>query len=702
MASRVSSSSPSSAQALAIAKLELSGLTWDDAKSLGIEALESHQVTGRSATFESAPALYIPYYHPLTGQPYCPRPKWPAFYRLRYLAEKPGFDQLTGKKPQRYVNEPNAGVAAYFPLGTDWVALAEDTSQALIITEGELKAAKACVEGFPAIGLGGVYNFRSAKLGVSWLPELGLINWVKRRVFIIYDSDFQSNPQVCQALNTLSEELVDQGALPFMITLPDVNPEGKTGLDDYLISPEADLERLIKDTKVPLTLAQPLWDLNDDVIYVRDPGVIVERMTGKVRTAKDFESVFAPRRATNQKLGKDGAITMEQVSAANQWLKWPLRAEAGKLTYQPQPVGPCGRLVQDPSFHPALSCYNTWPGWGCEPAQGDVSPFLELLEHLFTGAEPGAMQWFLRWLAYPLQFPGVKLFTAVLFYGREHGSGKSIIGYTMSKIYGDNYTKIKTKNLNENHNEWMEHRQFILGDEITGSDKRELADEVKDMISQRTVRVNRKFIPSYDIPDCLNYFFTSNHPDAFLLEDSDRRFFIHEVTASPKPEWFYKMEYGLWVDSTNGPAALFDYLLKLDLGDFNPEAPAFRTAAKQAMIADGKSDLATWVSELRQFPDSVLRIGEVPLTADLFTNRFLLRLYDPDNRTRVTANGLGRELKRAGFKQACHGALLKGPDGHVDRYYATRRVEHWVDAAPSEAAAHLAAGAMTKVLTTKY
>jgi hypothetical protein len=98
------------------------------------------------------------------------------------------------------------------------------------------------------------------------------------------------------------------------------------------------------------------------------------------------------------------------------------------------------------------------------------------------------------------------------------------------KIYGQNFIKIKSKDLYDTW--WAENRQFVLGDEISGSDKRAEADMMKAMITQEEVNINIKYIPQFSIPDCVNYYLTSNHADALFLEDEDRRFFVHEVWSA--------------------------------------------------------------------------------------------------------------------------------------------------------------------------
>lgn len=665
------------ARELAIAKLATSGLDEADMDLLRMVPLSPTETAALHGSFHSLHALKITYWDPRNqNEPLSCLPGWPSFYRLRYL--RPDGDKKDGV---RYINEPMAGVVAYFPPSVDWSEVLEDVDTTLIITEGELKAAKACKEGCPAIGLGGVWNFKSSALGCTFLPELEAVKWARRRVYIVFDSDVLMKAGVMDALNALAEQLKNRGALPYMVLVPEGDEGKKQGLDDYLVNnPLVDIRELTTRAQ-PMTEARKLFELNEKLVYVMNPGIIVNRVTGfKMSPSAMKEHAMSNIDYSEQILRKDGTVSLQAVPIALSWLKWPLRSQVAAMTYKPG-----AEQVVNPD-DPDRVMWNTWPGWGCKPEPGDIGPFIKLVDHLFTGAEAGAKEWFIRWCAYPIQYPGAKLYSNALLWGRRHGTGKSLIGYTLGKIYGQNFAEINQADLHANFNDWAENKQLILGDDVTGSDKRQDNDLLKKMITQKMLRINAKFMPPYSVPDCINYLFTSNHPDSFFLEDDDRRAFIHEVLVGPLEEEFY-MEYGLWMD-TNGPAALFDFLLQVDLGDFNPAAPAFFTSAKSRMISDAKSDLGSWVHRLLADPDTVLSVGELKLKGDLFTNRELLMLYDPNAKTRTTANGLGRELARAGAAQINNGKPIRGPEG-LDRYYAIRNIGKWLEATPAQVHEHL-------------
>lgn len=672
-------------KALALADLARSGLSVEHARTLKLEALDAAATSKLHPSFKRAPALKIPYFD-LRGRPV-------PFYRVRYL-ELNGFDALA-RKPLRYTQLPGTLPAVYFPPlgGFRWDVLAKATDRSLLVTEGEKKAAAGCVASFPTIGLGGVWSWKSAKAGVGLLPDLAAIAWADRTVYFVFDSDFRSNPDVMRALTALAVELAARGAKPRLVALPDGDDGAKAGLDDYLVARgPAALATLLKAAE-PFSVVDELWKLNAEVVYVRDPGIVVILADGRKLTPSAFkEHAYANRYYLEQSTTKDGDVKMAKKPVAPAWLGWERRAELSRITYAPG----AARVVD--------GAYNYWPGWGAEPKKGDVSLWRELLDYLFAG-DPAARRWFEQWWAVPIQHPGTKLYTAAVMWGATHGTGKSLVGYSVGKIYGRNFTEISDTDLGGSFNEWVENKQLVMGDDVTSAEyKRALMDELKFMITRHTLRVNAKYLPTYTVPDCVNYYFTAQAPDAFLVDDTDRRYFIWQAPDKPLPRAFYDRYDEALHRGTLAPA-LFYHLAHLDVSDFNPRAAALDTAAKRAMILDSKTDLGAWVAQLKESPDSMLRLGEAVVGGDLFTAAALLGLYDPAGLKKVSPVWLGRELKKAGFRQVNGGAVVATARG-PQRLYAVRNVDRWLKAKPPDLSkaydeAHPAAGTPAEK-TKKY
>ncbi len=632
---------PQEVRTALMSKVAESGLDSTLAKKLGFTPYTADEVAPKLGLPVKKAGFLIPYFE-LNGRA-------TKFWRFRFLERtNEGFAALTDKKELRYLQPKRSINELYIPPIIDWIRVAADPTMPIVITEGELKAACACAVGIPTIGLGGVWCFRSTAQHAHVLPQFADIVWKARTVFICYDSDASSNHMVIQAENALARELLLLGAIPQIIRLPSLCPPRKTGLDDYIVSEgqEAFIEHM--NRAKPWKAGMELHALNEEIVYVNNPGIVLrldnlQRMAPRAFT----DHAFATRRYFEEVATEKG-IKMVERSAAKEWLMWPSRSTVERVTYKPG----LPRITE-------MGELNIWKGWGCHPAEGSIDPWRRLLEHLIPDVE--TRKWFEQWLAHPIQNPGVKLATCVLLWGRKHGTGKSTVGYTMFKIYGENGTEIQDKDLSAGFNEWAENKQFILGDEITGGDKRASADRMKSMITQKLLRLNPKYIPSYTVPDCINYLFTSNHPDAFFLEDTDRRFFIHEVKAEPLPSAFYE-SYSKWMNGS-GAHALFHHLGTLDLAGFNPQAPAPMTHSKQEMIDSGRSDIGSWVAMLRDSPETVLRLGDKFLKYNLWTATELHAIYDSRQVGKVTVNGLSRELARAGFERVYKGMPVPTPLG---------------------------------------
>lgn len=643
-----------------------------------LDAKDAQRLKYTTLTAEEAKALKIPAFGGFKIPYFDAQGKLTKFFRVRYLeSTKTGFSKYTVEKPLKYIQQGNTINEVYLPPFMQWSELFADPTTPLIITEGELKAACACKYGLPAIGLGGVWCFKSNDHRMSHLPIFDEINWKNKVVYIAYDSDAVTNHMVKAAEIALCNELLKLGAQPYIVRIPAITINHKIGLDDYLVSEGAEAFDDLLTKAEPYLASQELHKMNQEVAYVRNPGIILRMDNLQRVSVRNFIDHAYSTRTYIKETETANGTKMTEVSVPAAWIKWQQRFEVECITYAPgeDKTTSTGEL-------------NVWAGWGVEPDEGDVTPWKELLDFLF-GSDDAARHWFEMWCAYPLQNPGTKMFTAAVIWGTTHGTGKTLIGHSLGRIYGKNWTEINDRHLHETHNEWAENKQFVMGDEITSGDKRGIADRMKSMITQQQLRLNPKYIPSYVVPDCINYYFTSNHPDAFFLEDGDRRFFIHQIMAqSPLPREFYR-HYEDWLVRERGANALFGHLLALDTSTFDPKSPAPMTRSKREMIADNRTDLANWIGNMKEDPDSVLKLGEKPVRGDLWTPSEMLAIFDAEGKGRHTAGSLGRELKRQNVPQP-NNVRSEGTKTSLGivRLYIVRNIDKWIDAEADDVIEH--------------
>lgn len=599
-----------------------------------------------------------------------PAGKAEGFYRVRLLGKANGF-QLA--KPIRYLQPPHSGVRAYLPrvAKLDWLKTLANPEQPLIITEGEFKALSACLHGFPTIGLGGVENWRSAREGKQLIDELSSANWEGRRGYICYDSDVATKPQVAVAARRLAEELAALGAIVYDAGLP-ASTGSKVGLDDFLVlHGTAALRTHLQDAQ-PFASVRALHDFNNRFIFVRASAQVYEPTHRIGYESSRFVNAIEANARYNVTMTTAQGTKLVTKQTAAEWLKWPNRRTVQKQDYcpgVPELIIPRNGTV----------VLNLWPGWGVQPKRGNRDPWIELFDYLTEREGPEAKRWFEQWLAYPLQHPGVKLYTAVAVWGATQGTGKTLLGETMVRIYGENGQKVGARELEGSFNGWATCKQFVLGDEITGNDSRGHADELKGLITGTTLRVNEKFEKAYDLPNTINFYFTSNHPDSFFLDSGDRRVAVFETPVELKSSAFYA-RYNDWMKSDDGPAALFHYLLHVDTSDFNPTAAAPWTRAKDVMIDHNKSDVGRFVAMAMLDPEQAERVYGLPAGVELFTVAELFKFYDPRRERRATEKAVSLELQKQNATKVLYGKQVKVEGLGQVRIYALRNRERWARA----------------------
>jgi hypothetical protein len=108
------------------------------------------------------------------------------------------------------------------------------TDSPVIITEGPVKGLVLCQAGALPIALNGVWTAvsKNGNGKYSLRPELFDFQWLGRGVYLCFDADQGSNPDVLDALIRTSFALNAAGALVFQLTNWPI-AEGK-GVDDYL------------------------------------------------------------------------------------------------------------------------------------------------------------------------------------------------------------------------------------------------------------------------------------------------------------------------------------------------------------------------------------------------------------------------------------------------------------------------------------
>ncbi|MFZ3001420.1 MAG: PriCT-2 domain-containing protein, partial [Undibacterium umbellatum] len=155
------------------------------------------------------------------------------------------------------------------------------------------------------------------------------------------------------------------------------------------------------------------------------------------------------------------AMALARGDLALRWLTHPSRREIDhdKLVFDPtQKV--------DPETH-----INMFEGFPIKPKNDDakVALVLRVLESLCSSEPNGTevFEWVLKWLAYPLQHPGAKMQTALLFFGQKQGTGKSLFFEGIVKpLYGKHGATGGQNQLDSTYSFWRSKKLYVLFEEI--------------------------------------------------------------------------------------------------------------------------------------------------------------------------------------------------------------------------------------------
>lgn len=258
------------------------------------------------------------------------------------------------------------------------------------------------------------------------------------------------------------------------------------------------------------------------------------------------------------------------------WRTWKERGDARRIA-----------LVREVGFDPSerdqsIRC-NLWGGWPTSPRAGSCESLLDLLSYLCSGEQNSGdlYRWILKWLAYPIQHPGAKMRTSLVFHGPQ-GAGKNLFFEAYMAIYGEYGRIVDQTAIEDKFNDWASKKLFLIADEVVArAELFHVKNKLKSFVTSDHIRINPKNVTAYDERNHVNIVFLSNETQPLVPERDDRR---HVVVWTPQkmPEHFYK-EVRAELDA-GGSAALHHHLLHLDLGDFSEYAQPPMTEAKSELI----------------------------------------------------------------------------------------------------------------------
>lgn len=178
-------------------------------------------------------------------------------------------------------------------------------------------------------------------------------------------------------------------------------------------------------------------------------------------------------------------------------------------------------------------------------------------------------KWVLRWIAYPLRHPGVKMSTCLVFNGGDEAGKSTFFERVIAGVYGSLARRIHVSELSNVVNSWVVGARMVI---VQGGYARSLTPLLKHLVTTSRLWVNERNKPERMEANQMNIVFLSDAIDFLPLSASDRRFMVIEVPPAQSPTFYRAVDSEI---QNGGIEAFQHYLLReLDMGDFNERTPA--------------------------------------------------------------------------------------------------------------------------------
>jgi len=218
------------------------------------------------------------------------------------------------------------------------------------------------------------------------------------------------------------------------------------------------------------------------------------------------------------------------------------------------------------------------------PQKGDVEFIIAFFIWLV-----GEEKWKIieEWIAYMIQYPGIKMKWAVVLVSVVEGVGKGLLARLCSRILGaDNVNEnANYKHLTNTHNTLLIGTQLLVLNEVSLGDfksKQEGTNTLKNFVGDDVYSCNFKNKPMVKLPNLTNFMLFSNDERVLGAPQGGRRYFFCNIKKTETDiiqksnEGFYEKAWN-FIDSDVGASALLHYFKnEVKIGDptiFKKRAP---------------------------------------------------------------------------------------------------------------------------------
>jgi len=221
-----------------------------------------------------------------------------------------------------------------------------------------------------------------------------------------------------------------------------------------------------------------------------------------------------------------------------------------------------------------------------------IQPILDHIKIVLCNNNEDHYTYVKNWFSRIIQDPTNRPQTGLVFYSKEHGVGKNIFtNYFANEILGFDLSA-SAKNIDKifgRFNSLLTKCMFLVVEEASGELKK-FMEEMKNMITEPTIIIEKKNIDSGTYRNFLNIILNTNKADILDIDDKDRRFVFLTVSAIMKGNDEYYKKLNECMKNKQNTALFIKYLreeVKCDwtTADFQKNRPLTDAYKKQQALS---------------------------------------------------------------------------------------------------------------------
>jgi hypothetical protein len=421
------------------------------------------------------------------------------------------------------------------------------------------------------------------------------------------------------------------------------------------------------------SMAQAVTYVSEHVIYVRADNQYF------------LDGLPLTKEALDTSLARRMPISQDRQKTASYLVKNGAGLIVDHLSYKPG----VGRTFIDRDGRKNANTWRRHPIEPSKPSPEDARALLDLIKHVANGnAETaiGIKRLFVKY-AFLYRNPSARIRHATLLIGKIEGCGKSTITCAIPNALfgGANVRAVENKELSSDFNGYAQGARILVFPELwlgSRKDAQTQANNLKPLISEDYIPVVKKGKDGRTVENCTTIFASSNHADAAVFGDYDRRYDVIMTFAPRMPIELAERVYSL-IDAR--PGALLWLILRLfgkDADSFNPHAAPPLTAAKRGMMEAGRGD---WAQRMRDEFDA----GNWPFNGDAVAASDVRLLLGSEYQPPPSDRAIHQELlSMADRAYSVLAQRRQGASLQQKRVIVFRNISNWTEAGPTALYCH--------------